>query len=191
MMDDILDIIWFKIIDGTLWLVALMNQVLAPLHVLGPAGVILLLAFITVCVTKVFSRFYTTRRYRELKKDFEYWFNLRQEALNCTDPEKGKALAKNIDQAKLNKVYYDFFFEGFLNNILTTYLPILLMAAYVNESYQPDNLLKHFGRPYVFTFTGSSGEPMAIGAVFWFVSLLVLIYTFWFILQRMLRRKKL
>ena len=33
---------------------------------------------------------------------------------------------------------------------MTKYLPILLLLAYVNETYRPANLLKLFGREYVF-----------------------------------------
>ena len=101
---------------------------------------------------------YTTKRYEKLKKEFAHWFKLRQEALACEDGEKGKLLARNIDQGKLNKVYYDYFFEGLLKNLLTIYLPVIIMAAYVNEAYQPNRLMAKFGEAYVFRIAGSDGE---------------------------------
>jgi len=183
-MEEFLDIIWFKIVGAIGYLVELSDMALAPLNPLGPATIILILALATVCFTKWFSRIYTTRRYETLKKEFTHWFNLRQEALACKDREKGKLLAKNIDQAKLNKVYYDYFFEGFLKNILTTYLPGLIMAAYINESFRSEILMAEFGSPYIFRFAGSGGTPVAIGGLFWFVISLLGTYMAWGIAKK-------
>lgn len=178
-MDDFLDIVWSKIVVGVGHAFAFVNQLLAPLEVMGPLPVIILLVAITVCLTKAFSRVYTTKRYETLKKEFKHYYNLRQEALTCEDREKGRLLAKNIDQGKLNKVYYDFFFEGLLKNILTIYLPCLIVAAYVNEAYKPDNLMAKFGRPYVVQWGASDGEPTVMGALFCYVVLLLTAYLCW------------
>ncbi len=188
-MDEFLDNIWSGIVTGVQMVAHALDVVLAPLNVLGPALVVLILVIVTVCSTKFFSRVYTTNRYRELQKEFKHWFDLRQEALKCEDREKGKLLARNIDQAQLNKVYYDYFFEGFLKNILTIYLPILLMAAYVNEAYRPDILLKNFGRAYIFKFTDFSGNPVVIGGVFWFVLSLMGTYLIWYVIRKMIGKK--
>ena len=144
-MDEFLDIVWLKIVDIVLMAVRGMDTVVAPVNALGPAAAIFLLTFVTVCLTKLFKKVYTTKRFKVLKKDFEHWSEVRKDAMNIEDPEKGKRMARNIDQAKLNKVYYDYFFEGLLNSVLTTVLPILLMAAYVNEAYNPEKLKKLFG----------------------------------------------
>ena len=70
----------------------------------------------------------------------------------------------------MNRVYYDFFFEGFLNKILTVYLPVLIMAAYVNEAFRPDVLMEKFGQTHILRYSGFlGGDPMSLGAVFWFV----------------------
>ncbi len=139
-MDEFLDIVWFKIVAVTQTVVNAMDVIVSPLNVLGPGMVIFMLVFVTVALTKLFNRFYTTKRYEALKKEFNHWAEIRKQAMELENREKGKTLAKNIDQAKLNKVYYDYFFEGLLKNILTTILPVLLMAAYVNEAYNPDRL---------------------------------------------------
>ena len=94
--------------------------------------------------------------------------------------KKSKALAKNIDQAQLNKAYYDYFFEGFLKSIITSILPMLLVAAYVNIAYAPENLIQHFGRDYIFKFSRSDSDPLIISAFFWFVISLFLIHLLWF-----------
>ena len=107
-MDEFLDIVWFKIMDIVQVLVRGMDAVVAPFNVLGPAVVIFTLVFFTVCLTKFFKRVYTTKRYQTLKKEFEHWSELRKEAAKIEDREKGNRLARNIDQAKLNKVYYDY-----------------------------------------------------------------------------------
>ena len=184
-----MDIIWFKIVVGIQWLKALLDVVFGPLNTLGPAVAILAIALITVVLTKILSRIFKTRRYKELRKDFLYWLNIRQEAMKCEDREKAKRLAKNIDQAKLNKAYYDYFFEGLLNNIVTKYLPILLLLAYVNETYRPANLLKQFGREYVFK-VGQVGEhTLFVGSIFWFLISIVLIYLVIFTFKKVMKSK--
>lgn len=158
---------------------------LAPLNPFGPAVVILAVVFVTVAATKYLSKIYKTKRYVELEKDFKYWLNLRKEALKCEDHEKGRKLAQNIDQAKLNRVYYDYFFEGLLSSLLTKYLPIFIMLAYVNEAFKPENLLKIFGREYIFRFVNYNGKVIPVGAVFWFVLSMLLVYIAWFIAEKL------
>lgn len=189
-MDEFLDIVWSKIVIGVGHLYGFVNRILEPLEVMGPLPVIILLVLVTVCLTKIFSRVYTTKRYEALKKEFLHWHGLREEAVACEDREKGKLLARNIDQAKLNKVYYDFFFEGFLKNILTTYLPCLIVAAYVNEAYKPDTLMTKFGKPHVFELNASGGEPTAFGAMFCYVILLLTTYLCWYLAGKLLRGKQ-
>lgn len=189
-IDELLDIVWFKIVALVYLSVEVLEKILSPINLLGPALAILILVQITVAVTKGLNRIYTTKRHLELKKQFTYWYNLRSEALTCDDPEKGKLLAKNIDQAHLNKVYYDYFFEGLLKNILTTYLPVLIMMAYVNEIYKPERLKALFGRPYIFQIKNLDGEIMTIGAVFWYVITLLVTYLGWFVIRKIRNRKK-
>lgn len=188
-MEEFLDIVWFKIMDIVQVLVRGMDAAVAPFNVLGPAVVIFMLVFFTVCLTKFFKRVFTTKRYQTLKKEFEHWSELRKEAAKIEDREKGNRLARNIDQAKLNKVYYDYFFEGILNNVLTTILPVLLMAAYVNEAYNPEKLLELFGRSHVFSIPGPGGSPILVGALFWFVLSLILIHILWAIGKHVFHKK--
>jgi len=184
-MEDVLDIVWLKILLLIHAFVKGLDFIFTPLNPLGPAVVILVIVLLTVASTKFLSRIYKTKRYLKLQKDFQYWYNLRNEALTCKDPEKGKALAKNIDQARLNKVYYDFFFEGLLNSIPTKYLPILIMLAYVNEAFKPDKLLKNFGREYIFKFVNFDGNVIKTGAVFWFILSMLLVYLAWFVFEKL------
>lgn len=189
-MDDFLDWVWAKIVLAVGHAYDFVNHLLAPVEVMGPLPVIILLVLVTVCITKLFSRLYTTKRYEALKKEFTHWFNLRQEAMACDDREKGKLLAKNIDQGKLNKVYYDYFFEGFLKNILTIYLPCLIVAAYVNEAYKADNLMIKFGKDHVLTLGASSDDPTRLGAVFCYVILLLTTYLCWYLAGKAIQSRK-
>jgi len=184
-MEEFLDIIWLKVLLVIQYVVKCLDYILAPLNPFGPAVIILVLVFVTVAATKYFSKIYKTKRYVELEKEFKYWFNLRKEASTCEDPEKGKKLAKNIDQAKLNRVYYDYFFEGLLSSLLTQYIPIFIMLAYVNEAYKPDKLMKNFGREYIFKFVNYDGEAILVGGVFWFVLSMLLVYIAWFIAEKL------
>jgi len=188
-MDEFLDIVWLKIVAVTQAVVNVMDMIVSPLNVLGPGMVIFMLVLVTVVFTKLFKRFYTTKRYEALKKEFNHWAEIRKQAMEIENREKGKTLAKNIDQAKLNKVYYDYFFEGFLKSILTTILPVLLMAAYVNEAYNPDRLSDLFGRSYVFKIPGFGGEPTPAGALVWFVLSLILVHTLWAVTKKILKKK--
>jgi hypothetical protein len=64
------------------------------------------------------------------------------------------------------------------------YLPILLVLAYVNETYKSAHLLKLSGRDYILRLWTFHGDTLAVGAAFWFVLSLVLIYLCWFIGER-------
>ncbi len=184
-MDSFLDTLWFKIEILIQHIKATLDAVLAPINAaFGPAWTILILAFLTVLLTRFLARKFNTKRYRLLKEQFQYWYNLRQEANSCEDPEKAKLLKKNIDQAELNKVYYDYFFEGLMKSLLTRYLPLFLMLAYVNGTYKANQLMNHFGKAYVFKLPAISGKPVLIGAVFWFFLCVVLAYGFFFILGK-------
>ena len=180
-MEEVLDILWFKIVAGVHYIKELFDIVLSPLNSLGPAIAILFVAVMTVALTGFLTRTLKTKRYMQLQKEFRHWFNIRQEALKCEDPDKAKRLAKNIDKAKLNRVYYDYFFEGLLNNLATKYIPILILLAYDNEAYQPNNLLKLFGREYIFKFGQTNGDPILVGSAFWFVVSILFVYLAWFI----------
>lgn len=194
-MDEFLDMVWDKIVGGCEQIAAMLDAILAPLnqHV-GPAMVILILVVVLVAFTKLLANVYNTKRYAELKENYEHWYELRKEAMACQDREKGKALARNIDQAQLNKAYYDYFFEGFLKSIITSILPILLTAAYINRAYSPENLNQLVGRDYIFKFSRSGSDPVIVSAFFWFVISLFLVYLAWFaagiIVKRRIRKKK-
>ena len=189
-MEDFLDIVWFKIIDFFHYISNLLDSIFSPLNSLGPGFTIFTIALFTVVITKILTGIFKTRRYRELKKEFEHWFNIRQEALKCDDPEKAKLLAKNIDQAKLNQVYWDYFLEGFLISLVTRLLPIVLFFAYVNNAYKLENLIKLFGREYVFKFTVLNGETFFLRSGLWFVFSLLFIYLTGFIVKKLTVQKQ-
>ncbi len=168
-MDNLLDSLWELIEIYSLKIVAMLDTLVSPLEVMGPVPVIFILAFSMVFISTVIRAAYSTKRHKRLKQEFEYWYNLRQEATNHADTEKGKAIAKNIDQAELNRAYYDYFFEGFLKTLVTTWLPILLMLAYVNTSYNPTALAQRFGSDILFVM-----GPVKASSIFWyFISVLL------------------
>ncbi len=168
-MDTFLDQLWAQIVVIIETGARLLEQCLQPLHVLGPAFTVAVLAVATFALTRLLNRLYRPKRYLQLQAEFQHWYNLRQEALKCEDPEKGRSLAKNIDQATLNQVYYNYFFEGLLRNVVTSYLPFLSILAFVNEFYRAERLLALFGRDALFRLPISAGEGTPVGSVFWFV----------------------
>jgi uncharacterized membrane protein (DUF106 family) len=170
-MDAFLDTIWVYIEGGLAGLAAGMDRLIFPLEVLGPAWVILILALVTVGLTRILVRVYRTRRHDALKKEFLHWQSVREEAVKNQDREKGKAMAKNIDQAKLNKVYYDYFFEGLLKNLVTTVLPVLTTIAYLSRTYTKESLAAKFGDPWIFTVGRES--PVYVGTLFWYIICLI------------------
>lgn len=172
-MEAFLDRVW-EYIAATMQMAGnMMYSILEPLHWIGPLALIFMLALFTVACTKLLNRLIVTRRYIELEKEYHHWYGVRQEAMSCEDREKGKQLARNIDQAELNRAYYDYFFEGLLLGMARKVIPIFFVFAFINEFYRPERLLTIFGREYVFSFGGGNGEPILVGAVFWyFVSLL-------------------
>jgi uncharacterized membrane protein (DUF106 family) len=169
---------------------SLFNQLLAPLHVFGPLFILTLLALITVLITKLLNRVIITRRYVELEKEFKHWLNVREEAMKGEDYDKAKRLARNIDQAKLNRAYYDYFLEGFLLGLMRNVLPIMIMVAYINEYYRAEELSRLFGKEYLFSMPSFSGEPVMVGAVFYYIIILLLTYLVWAVGKKMISQKK-
>ena len=168
----IMDTLWFSILALIAHIKSAMDVLLHPLNTVHPALSVTLLAFVSVAFTTMLKKRFTTRRYRRLKEEFQSLYSLRQEALKSfEDPSKGKQLARNIDQASLNKVYYDYFFEGLLNNLITTYVPILCMAAYVNEAFRPEALQEMIGQRALWTLP--LPNALQIGALPWFVLCLI------------------
>ena len=145
-MDEFFNIVWEYIYSFILTGVALLDFLLEYLHFLGPIPVIFLLAAATVAVTRVLKRYIKTKRLVTLEKDFQHWLGVREEAMRCEDREKGKILARNIDKGHLNRAYYDYFLEGLLLGFITFYLPVISMAAYINEAYRGERLMELFGK---------------------------------------------
>lgn len=190
-MDELLDRIWFRIVDMVAAGVVVLDALFAPLNALGPAPAVSVIALASVALTKLLGRIIPeTRRYKELKQKFLQLVALRREAMKSEDREKGERLARNIDQAELNQVYYNYFFEGFLRGILTRYIPLFSMLAYVNEAYRPERLTALFGKGYLFKFSGG-GEPVLIGGVLWFVVSVLLVYTGWFVCEKVICKRSL
>jgi hypothetical protein len=189
-MDAVLDTLWEYLAAGILILGNSFFSLLQNLHFLGPILLISLLALGTVFVTKCLNRWIITKRYVELEKDFHYWAEIRKEAVACEDKEKGKRMARNIDQAELNKAYYDYFFEGLLLGIARKIIPIFFMFAFINEFYQPKRMVEMFGREYVVQMVSTSGEPVLLGGVAWFFVSILTSYLLWYVVARFLRKTK-
>ncbi|NDY74426.1 hypothetical protein DO021_21335 [Desulfobacter hydrogenophilus] len=167
-MDEFLDMLWMQVEYGLESIVTALDTLLNPVEVLGPAGVVLILALATAGTTKILSKVYRTQRHTHLKEEFLHWQSVRQAAMAVEDKEKGKAMAKNIDQAKLNQVYYDYFFEGLMKNLVTTVLPALLVVAYLSRTYTRESLEARFGSQWIFTL-GSGPDAFHIGTLLWFL----------------------
>jgi len=188
-MDNFMDALWENILVMIQYVASLINLLLTPLHVFGPLFVMTLLALITVLITKQLNRIIITKRYVALEKEFKYWFKVREEAMKGEDYEKAKRLARNIDQSTLNKVYYDYFLEGFLLGLMRNVLPIFLMFAYINEYYRAEELSRLFGKGYLLSIGSIDGEPVLIGAVFYYFITLLLMYLAWSIGKKLLKKK--
>ena len=186
-MDNFLDRIWEPIEVFLSNTVVFLDALLSPLETLGPGFVIFVLAFIVVIFTRIIARFYVTKRYVHLGKQFQHWKGVRDEAIKHPDREKGKTLAKNIDQAKLNKAYYDYFFEGLLKHFMVNVLPILLMVSYVTTVYKPANLLDRFGKQWIFSFSFISSSTVNVSSMLWFVVCILLSYILFAILKKVIK----
>ncbi len=188
-MEAWLDKLWLQIVDLILGLKMAVDYCLAPLMPLGPVAIITILAIATAALTKLLSAKIKTKRYRQTREKYLYWFNLRQEAMQCQDPDKSRQLAKNIDQAELNKAYYDYFFESFLLSIATRYIPILTVAGYINETFRGEMLMRHFGRGHLLRFGKPDDDPILIGALFGYIIALILVYIAWAVIKKIISSK--
>ena len=189
-MDAFMDTLWSKIMAMIQYGASLFDQLLTPLHVFGPVFILTLLALFIVGVTNLLNRFIITRRYVELETEFKHWFKVREQAMKGEDYEKAKRLARNIDQAKLNRVYYDYFLEGFLLGLMRNVLPVMLMVVYINEYYRAERLQEIFGRDFILQLSRSGGEPILVGSVFWFLVSLLIGYLLWAVIAKLLRAGK-
>ena len=189
-LDSFLDQLWMKIVAVAVFAADGLDALLTPLHGLGPAAILSILAVFTVVVTKTLNRLVITKRFIHLEKEFQRLSQLRREAMQCEDREKGRLMAKNIDKGELNRVYYDYFFEGLLLGLARKVLPVAILVAFINEYFRPERLSALFGKIYVFKFNGLGGEPILIGAVFWYVLSLLVGYLAWSLVQRKLNRRK-
>ncbi len=188
-MDDFLDKIWENIQVFLNFVVVSLDTIFSPLEVMGPGFVIFIMALFTVGITRLIARFYVTKRFVTLKKDFEHWQGVREEAMKHPDREKGKTLAKNIDQAQLNKAYYDYFFEGLLKHFIGNVLPILLMASYVTIIYSPQALLKRFGKEWVFSFSLGSSFQVNASSLLWYVVCVLFSFILFALLKYIFKKK--
>lgn len=187
-----MDALWTIIFSGVMYLQAGLLFLVRPLHALGPVFTIAVLAVATAFLARFLTRRCKTKRYRQLEEEFAYWYDVKQQALAAddADPKKAKALGITIDKARLNEVYYNFFFEGLLNNLLTMYIPIFSMLAFVNYTYHPEALKEMFGRPQLFFLTFPGGGQQAVSPVFWFVVCVISVYLLAFAARLLRRREK-
>jgi len=187
-VDEFFDGVWFKIVDGVHWCAARLDDIFSLLHPFGAMATIVGVALLTVLLQKLLTRSYRTKRHAELGKRYRELRALRDEALKWTDEERAKRLARNIDQAELNQVYYNYFFEGLMMALLTKYLPFALLLAYVNESYRSERLEELFGRQYVVRFGGEGAAEF--GAPVVFTVAVILLHVLWLVVRGRLRRKR-
>ncbi len=186
-VDALLDRLWLLIVSFFTAAAHLFFTLTSLLHPYGAAVTIAAIAFFGVCITKILNRIIITRRYKELEEEFAHWHSLRQEAMQCEDKEKGRRMARNIDQAQLNKAYYDYFFEGLLLGMARKVIPLFFLFAFVNEMYRPEQLVTLFGQNYVLAMPTVGGEPLLIGTILWFFLSLIGGYLFWHLAAKLLR----
>ncbi len=188
-MDNFLDQAWDLIYGFLQSTVVFLDALFSPLEILGPGVVIFVLSFLVVCTTRLISKFYVTKRYVHLGKEFQHWKGVRDEAMKHPDRDKGKALAKNIDQAQLNRAYYDYFFEGLLKHFMVNVLPLLLMVSYVTNVYTPATLLERFGKKWVFSFSFGTSSQVNVSSLLWFVICIILSFILFAVLKKVFRKQ--
>lgn len=189
-MENFLDRVWEYIAAGFNAVGNSLFNLIEPFHFLGPAVLITLLALCTVALTKVLKPYIMTKRYRELESQFQHWYRLREEAMKIKDREVGKRMARNIDQAELNRAYYDYFFEGFMLGLARKVMPIFFMFGFVNEFYKPEKMEAYFGREYVLAIPKIGNESLLAGPVFWYVLSILGSYILWFAVSRFVKRSR-
>ncbi|MCF8029604.1 MAG: hypothetical protein K9K39_01775 [Desulfohalobiaceae bacterium] len=180
-----MDTLWLYILEIIEHIRMGLDFAFQPLEALGPTAAVTGMALATMLVAKTLTENFKTKRYKRLQSEFDYWYRLRQEAMRYKgdDPDKAKGLAKDLDKGKLNELYYNYFIEGLLNNLLTLYIPVFSMLTYVNNTYDPAGLRERFGSEYLFSVT-LGGRTYEMGAIFWFLLILVASYILWVVLRK-------
>lgn len=190
-MEHFLDVVWEYLYAAILSTASIINLLLSPLqNLVGPTVILIMLAFFTVVTTKFLGKKCRTKRHIKLEEEFNHWLSVREEAMRCDDREVGSRMARNIDQAKLNRCYYDYFLEGFLLSLATMYLPILGVMSYVNAFYRPEKLIELTGRGYLFQAGSSGGQPFYVGSIFFYFVSLISFYAGWSYLKKVITRRR-
>lgn len=182
-----MDTLWLYILEIVRHIRAGLDIAFGPLEVLGPTAAVTGMALVTMFVAKTLTENIKTPRYRRLQSEFDYWYQVREEVMRLReeDPDQAKGLAKDLDRGKLNELYYNYFIEGLLNNLLTLYIPVFSMLTYVNNVYDPAGLRERFGKDHLFAVT-LGGRTYEMGAVFWFLLVLIASYIIWVLVRRKL-----
>jgi hypothetical protein len=182
-----MDTLWLYILEIVRHIRAGLDVAFGPLEVLGPTAAVTGMALVTMFVAKTLTENIKTKRYRRLQSEFDYWYRVREEVMRLReeDPDQAKGLAKDLDRGKLNELYYNYFIEGLLNNLLTLYIPVFSMLTYVNNVYDPAGLRERFGKDHLFAVT-LGGRTYEMGAVFWFLLVLIASYIIWVLVRRKL-----
>ena len=154
-----------------------------------PPARVFCLALITLLIIKFVGPKVTTKRFEKLQADFLKWKDLREEAMQWDDRERAKRLARNIDQAGLNRIYYDYFFEGLMLGMVGKYLPFLIMLGYVNKAFSLANLKARFGVEHLFRL-GSGPDAQPVGPIFVFVVSFLLLLVAWSVAARLKKKRR-
>ena len=190
MIDSFLDNLWLIILALFSTAGQFVFSLTSLLHPSGPTATIAAFSFTVVVVTKLLDKVITTRRYTELEEKFFHWKSIRDETGSWNDRETGSRMARNIDQAELNRAYYDYFFEGVLLGIARRGFPLLLGFGFINEFYNPLKMEAIFGRTFLFALPSTTGEAFLVGAVFWYIIVVILSFLLWFFMARWIKRRK-
>ncbi len=182
MGDSLLDSLWLKIVAVFTAAGNVLYRLTSVLHPLGAAATIFLFALAVVALTRVLDRLIITRRYTDLEQKFLYWKELRDRTTAIDDREKAARMARNIDEAELNRIYYDYFFEGLLLGLARRVIPIIFGLGFINEFYTPQRLTALFGRSEVLHV------PQPVGAVFWYLVSILLCFLLVSLARRWVRR---
>lgn len=190
MIDSFLDNLWLIILAIFSTAGQFVFSLTSLLHPFGPTVTITVFSFMVVALIKLLDKVIITKRYTRLEEEFFHWKSIRDETGNWDDRETGSRMARNIDQAELNRIYYDYFFEGVLLGIARRVFPMLLGFGFINEFYNPLRMEALFGRTFLFALPSTTGESFLVGAVFWYIISVILSLLLWFFIARQVKRRK-
>ncbi|MBW1666569.1 MAG: hypothetical protein JRI79_08670 [Deltaproteobacteria bacterium] len=178
------DRLWLRIAPLFSTASSLLGAAFSPFMLLGPELGIASIAALTYIVTRILSRLYSPRAIEKLQEEFNKLKEMREEAAS----HGAKEVCKGLDD-EMDKIYFEQMRVSIVRGSAVHSIPMLAMLCWVWSYFSPETLQRMYGKPYVVKLPFTIGIYDHIGAGFWFVICLGLVWALAVAVKRVRRKE--